>query len=126
MDSPLRVGDVIETLYWSDADSGTANGVCFRYANKDAAETGPIGSWGGAKCEEERKTGYQAKSDMIAVTRGKRVVVSDIHGFDRYYRQLVQFYVDGEDLGALAIDEGILHNWPFFRGRALKPRAFPY
>ena len=57
--NPLQVGDVITSIYWSDSDSGRANGVCFRMKDVDGAETGPVGSWGGAKCEAERVIGFK-------------------------------------------------------------------
>jgi len=120
--TPLKAGDVITDIYWSDADSGRANRVCFRNANADAAETGGIGSWGGAQCEAERVIGYASKAWVIEETGGKDIVVGDIFGFDRHDRQVVSFIIDGQDWNETAIDAGVYKSWVFKHGKPLTPK----
>lgn len=120
--SPLKVGDVIERIYWSDADSGRANGVCFSKANINAPETGAVGLRGGAKSEAERRLGFRAKSDVIDLTKERVSVVSDIFGFDQYDRQVISIEVEGLSLTKRGLEEGIYKSWPFRNGRALSPK----
>jgi len=120
--NPLEVGDVISDIYWSDADSGRANKVCFRVANADAAETGPIGSFGGAKCEKEREVGYQSKAYAIERARGTRMVVTGLHGFDNYDRQMIDMSSDGLDWVDVGLSAGIYKRWIFKNGRKTMPK----
>ena len=116
--APLRIGDRISVLYWSDADSGRANGVCFRLGDVDAAETGGVGSRGGAECEAERKLGFEAKAETIWRTKHRNVVVSGSNGFDRYNRQVVAFSVDSRDWATVGKELGIYKSWVFKNGKA--------
>ena len=119
---PLKAGDQITSIYFSDADSGRANGVCFRYYNIDAAETGPVGTRGGAQCEQERDKGLKDKSWMINQTNGHYLVVTAVYGFDRYHRQLIEIDINGETLGELALSKGIYFSWRHKGGRPLEPK----
>lgn len=112
----------LPTLYWSDADSGLYNGVKFRLANIDAPETGSLKQRGGAKCEGERKLGYDAKALQVAFTRGKSIVISKEYGLDHYGRLVVDMTAGGEDVGTVGINGGYLRRWPFKNGKALAPK----
>jgi len=120
--APLYAGEPIERIYWSDADSGIANGVCFRIKDFDAAETGHVGSPGGAKCEQERQSGYESKAKIVQITKGQTLIVSGVYGFDKYSRQIISFNLNNQDLAETAQEMGVYHHWPFFKGRALKAK----
>ena len=119
---PLKVGDKIERLYWSDADSGRANGVCFRMKDLDAPETGGVGMRGGAKCKYERKLGYHAKAHIKDVTSQSDIYVTGESGFDKYNRQVLAMSVNGSDLRSRGIEDGVYKSWVFKNGRALWPK----
>lgn len=114
--------DRTPVLYWSDADSGQFDGVKFRLANIDAPETGSLKQRGGAKCEDERRLGYDAKALQIAFTRGKAIVISKEYGLDHYGRLVVDMTAGGEDVGTVGINRGYLRPWPFKNGKALAPK----
>jgi|GEM_PF-1100185 len=123
----LSVGDVVTDLYWSDGDSGRANGLKFRLADIDAPETGGVGARGGAECEAERELGFAAKAFVVELTRTGRagdavVVVTDTANVDRYGRQVLGLSVDGEPLDALGIEAGHYGAWPHRKGRAQSPK----
>ena len=120
----LVVGERVRTLYWSDGDSGRANGVKFRLAGIDAPETGGVGARGGAKCEMERELGYLAKEAIVEMTRPSEhvVTVTRVQPADRYGRVVVDMIVDGEDLGDLGVARGFLGAWPHRKGRAQAPK----
>jgi len=120
--SPLRIGDVINKIYWSDADSGRVNGVCFRLANVDAPETGYVGGRGGAECEHERKIGFVAKSKTISMTKTGDIRVLDTYGFDHYNRQILSLEVKGQEWAATGLSAGIYKSWEFRNGKALEPK----
>ena len=111
------------SIYWSDGDSGRLNGVKFRLANIDAPETGSLKQRGGAKCEAERKLGYDAKAFLVEFTRGKEIKIVRDYGKDRYDRLVVELSADGFDVARAALDAGHIKPWPFKNGRAqaLKP-----
>ena len=60
--TPDVVGQVYNTIYWSDGDRGRLDGLKFRLANIDAPETGRLGQRSGAKCELEIERGFEAKA----------------------------------------------------------------
>ena len=69
------------TIYWSDGDSGRLDGMDFRLADIDAPETGGVGAAiGGAKCENERMLGYEAKAYMVEITRNAELNVLEDRG----------------------------------------------
>lgn len=115
-------GPAIQSVYWSDGDSGRLDGMKFRLANIDAPETGGIGSIGGAKCELERERGFEAKAFMVEATKGKVVEIAETYGPDRYDREVLDLSVDGESLAALAIAAGHIQPWPHKGRRALQPK----
>lgn len=121
----------VETVYWSDADSGwingKKNGYAFRLANVDAPETRSMKQRGGAKCEAERKLGYEAKAHMLSL-RGPYVITA-YYGHDRYERHVVDLSALQGDAGELGRKAGMLKAWRHKKGKALavKPDwcAFP-
>jgi len=86
--------------------------VPFRLRNIDSAETGELGSIGGAKCEQELKKGFLAKAFIVALTSNTTVIVSNNHGSDRYGRNVVDLEPDGVDVAYSGIKAGHLQHWP--------------
>ena len=122
VDRALFAGEKIQSIYWSDADSGKVNAKRFRLSNVDAPETGSLKQRGGAKCEAERKLGYEAKAAMIALTRDRDIVVTRVVGLDRYERYIIELSVDGLDLAQQGIKAGILQPWPHNVTKALSDK----
>jgi endonuclease YncB( thermonuclease family) len=110
--SPVEV----DSIYWSDGDSGRINGVEFRLHGVDAPETGGVGAFGGAECEAERELGYEAKAAVVEYTRGKPIDITRSYGADRYGREVVDLSVDGEDLGSIMISRGAMKRWDYDSG----------
>lgn len=110
------------SIYWSDADSGRLGDLKFRIASKDAPETGSLKQRGGAKCEAERKLGYEAKAYMVQYTKNKVIKIERDYGEDRYGRLIVDLTADGLDVGTAGVDAGHLRDWPHKNGRALSPK----
>lgn len=111
---------IVDSIYWSDGDSGRFDGINFRLADVDAPETGGVGAAiGGADCEAERTLGFAAKEFMVQVTRNADIVVSYRDEPATFERVVVDFSVNGQDLATLAIEAGYLRPWPHRKGRAL-------
>ncbi len=110
----IEPGHVVSNIYWSDADSGKIDGERFRLYNVDAPETGGVGARSGAKCEEERSLGYDAKAFMVELTKDAEVIVTATYGHDRTPkpRLLVELSVNGADLLQAGIKAGHLAPWP--------------
>ena len=119
---PPSSADAIRSLYWSDGDSGRADGVRFRLADVDAPETGGVGSRGGAKCERERELGYQAKAFIVSVTKGKALAINFTGEADDFGRRVVTITAGGEDVGRLGIAAGHLRPYVFDGKRATMPK----
>lgn len=118
----------IESIYWSDGDSGRMDGIKFRLADVDAPETGGVGAAiGGADCESERAQGFESKAFMVETTRNANIVAIFREEPKTFDRVIVDFKVDGVDLAELAIEAGHLRPWPHRNGRALtkKPEWCP-
>ena len=70
-DEPIEFTQPIKSIYWSDGDSGRISfesglKIKFRLQGLDAHETGGVGAAiGGAKCDEERKRGFETKEFII-------------------------------------------------------------
>ena len=107
------------TINWGDGDSGKINGQEFRLANVDAPETGNLNSRNGAKCELERKLGYQAKSFSQAFTKGTKIEITHRYGIDRYERIIIDLSADGADITQAGLRAGHFKRWPHKGGRAL-------
>jgi len=105
---------VITTIYWSDGDSGRINGnLKFRLANIDAPETGGVGaSIGGAKCEKERKLGYETKAYIVGITKNSKLIITKDFGYDKYERLVIDLTANGIDVGVNGIKNGFLKPWP--------------
>ncbi len=113
--------DALHTVYWSDGDSGRlSDGTKFRLHGIDAPETGSLAQRGGAKCENERALGYEAKAAAVALTRARTVTVTETRGTDRYDRTVLRLAVDGEDVAALLVAGGTHQSWDY-DGREKKP-----
>lgn len=83
----LPPGTIIDSIYWSDGDSGRANKIPFRLNDGDAPETGGVGAAiGGAKCEAEREWGFRAKEFMVLETKDGEQVITNNYGQDRHGR----------------------------------------
>jgi len=121
--TPLPKGEVITSIYWSDGDSGKANGHPFRLNNGDAPETGGVGAAiGGAKCEAEREWGFRAKEFMALETKDGRQVVTGNYGQDRHGRWVLDIADDGRDLVALGMEGDMVRSWKHDGKKALEPR----
>lgn len=114
----------ITSIYWSDADSGRINGsLKFRLNSVDAPETGGVGAAiGGAKCELERKHGYEAKEWIVSFTRDAELSVTKDYGPDKYDRLVIDLSAAGNDVGLAGIEAGHLKPWPHKGRRALSKK----
>ena len=118
----------IKSIYWSDGDSGRItfdNGetIPFRISDRDAPETGGVGSAiGGAKCEKERELGYASKGWVVEYTRGADLVITGDHGADRYGRKIIDLSANGQDLGDTGIELGHYRSWRHDGKKSLEPR----
>ena len=122
-DALLPSGTVVEKIYWSDGDSGRANGIPFRLSNGDAPETGGVGAAiGGAKCEKEREWGFRAKEFMVLETKEAEAVIAKNYGQDRHGRWVVDISVDGHDLVELGIAKDVIRSWRHDGSKSLEPR----
>ena len=109
------------TVYWSDGESGRlSNGTKFSLYGIAAPETGSPTQRGGAKCEAERQLGFDARAVAVELTRGRYVTVSEVRGRDRHGRNIVRLSLDGQDVGALFLTEGLHQAWEYDSG-APKP-----
>ena len=108
--------DRVLSIRWADGDSGEINGVRFRLSGVDAPETAPVSADRGAKCPAERKRGQAARDYMRAITAQSELRYEVLEE-DRFGRQVVRLFVDGEDLAQLALEAGHLQEWPHRGGR---------
>lgn len=93
-----------------DGDTVRAAGATFRLANIDAPETGSR-----AECPAERRLGQASTQRARTLVREARRVEARLVGRkDRYGREIAHVVVDGRDLGAVLIGEGLAQPW---RGR---------
>ena len=111
-----------DSIYWSDGDSGRLGKLKFRLANIDAPETGSMKQRGGAKCENERAIGYEAKAFIVEFTKDKTISIVRDYGEDRYGRLVVDLEADGADVAKAGVDAGHLKDWLHIKGRAQSPK----
>lgn len=109
------------SIYWSDGDSGKIDGERFRLYSVDAPETGGVGARGGAKCEGERKLGFDAKAFVVELTRDATLEITASYGYDDMEepRLLVDLSANGKDVGQAGIEAGHLAPWPHDGTKAL-------
>jgi len=119
---PSTTTQTYTSIYWSDGDSGRLGDLKFRLANIDAPETRSLKQRGGAKCEAERETGYDAKAFLVTFTKGKTLKIVRDYGEDRYGRLVIDLTADEEDVATAGIDAGHLRAWPHKKGRAQSPK----
>ena len=114
----------ITSIYWSDGDSGRINGdLKFRLNDVDAPETGGVGATiGGAKCELERKRGYEAKAWIVEFTRNADLSITKSFDNDRYDRLVIDLSAKGQDVAQAGIAAGHLAPWPHEGRKALAKR----
>lgn len=95
----LRVidGDALENL---------RTGERLRIVNIDTAELSD-----GASCSAERAHAQAAKSRLRAILRQGDLVRLDRKGEDAYGRMLAHVRIDGADVGALLVSEGLARPW---------------
>jgi len=102
---------ICAVLSWSDGDSGRCDGRRFRLHGIDAAEGPPL-----TRCRsqptiwacrpENRRHAAPAEARARHLTRnGARCIVTDV---DRYDRLVVRCTVNGRDLGAALVSEGMV------------------
>ena len=120
--TPVSGADPVKSIYWSDGDSGRADGVEFRLADVDAPETGGVGARGGAKCEPERVLGFKAKEFIVEATRGKTLAINFNGEVDSWGRKVATLTADGIDIGQAAISAGHLKPYVFEGKRATMPK----
>lgn len=109
------------TITWSDADSGTLIGekqrILFRLHDVDAPET-----WSRrAKCEDEIRLGYEAKSAAVMLTKGATLDITAAYGFDPYGRLVIDLSANGRDVAETLIASGHARAWAYDDG-APKPK----
>ena len=109
--------DDLSNVYWSDGDSGRIDGEKFRLHGVDAPETGGVGAYGGAKCEEERELGFDVKAEVVEFTRGRAIEVARRYGPDRHRREVVDLSIEGSDLGDILVSRGLLKPWDYDGGK---------
>lgn len=118
----------IRSINWSDGDSGSisyydGHVIQFTLANLDAPEIGGVGTAiDSAKCEKERELGFETKEFIVNYTRGKKVLVTNHHGQDRYDRHIVDLSVDKESLFYIGMHSGALRPWSHENGKTLEPK----
>lgn len=115
-DGSLTNPEPVQSVRWSDGDSGEIDGERFRLADVDAPEIGR------PACEAERRLGRDAMRHVRQITDHADVAVSHDFGRDRYERRVVELQVDGENLSDILIARGFLKPWPHDRGRALRAK----
>jgi micrococcal nuclease len=96
-----------------DGDTVDAAFTRWRLVGLDTPETG-----GRAKCPQERARGREAAARLHTLARsGKAVLVPTWPPWrgDKYGRRLAQLLVDGKDVGAILIGEGLAR--PYAGGR---------
>lgn len=120
--APTSRADTVKSIYWKDGDSGRADGVEFRLADVDAPETGGVGSRGGAKCEGERRLGFQAKAFIVDATAGRTLVISYNGEIDDWGRKVATLTANGSDVGQMGIAAGHLRPYVFNGKRATMPK----
>jgi endonuclease YncB( thermonuclease family) len=120
--APAGHADPVKSIYWSDGDSGRADGVAFRLADVDAPETGGIGSRGGARCEAERVRGFTAKAFILDATKGADLAITYNGEVDDFGRKVATVTVGGKDLGAMGVAAGHLRPYVFNGKRATMPK----
>ena len=121
-EDPQALQKSYSSIYWSDGDSGRLGTVKFRLANIDAPETGSMKQRGGAKCEYERKLGYEAKAYIVSITKDKTIRIVKDYGEDRYGRLVVDLAANGKDVGKMGVAAGHLKDWLHIKGRAQYPK----
>lgn len=113
----------VNSIYWSDGDSGRIDGMDFRLADVDAPETGGVGAAiGGAECEQERELGFEAKAFMVQLTKDAELLITDREAPDRYGRLVLSLSANGEDVALTAINAGYLAPWPHQGNQALSEK----
>lgn len=114
----------INSIYWSDGDSGRLNGtIKFRLNDIDAPETGGVGAAiGGAKCEAERAKGYDSKAWVVEFTKNMELKITQTHGQDRHERLIIDLSSNGLDVGKSGIDLGHYQPWPHDGKKSLTRR----
>lgn len=120
--APAGHADPVKSIYWTDGDSGRADGVEFRLADVDAPETGGVGSRGGAKCEAERVRGFKAKEFIVAATKGKALAITYNGEVDTWGRRVATVTASGKDVGAAGIAAGHLKPYVFDGRRSTMPK----
>jgi len=122
--SEPKTPKVITSIYWSDADSGQLNGnIKFRLNGVDAPETGGVGAAiGGAKCEQERELGFEAKQWIVEQTSEAKIEVAKVYSNTTHGRIVVDLSINGDDLGKRGLEEGVLKPWPHKGSKALLPK----
>ena len=122
-DSPLQTDTQVQSIYWSDGDSGRIDGMKFRLSDIDAPETGGVGAAiGGAKCEKERELGFEAKEFVVEMTRDARLEITTSYGLDKYDREVIDLSANGVDVGQAGVEAGVLGDWPHKGRRALSKK----
>ncbi len=122
--NPHSQAVTIDSIYWSDGDSGRINGsLKFRLNDIDAPETGGVGAAiGGAKCETERAKGFESKAWVVAFTRDTELIITRTHGQDHYERLIIDLASNGQDVGQMGLKSGHYQAWPHDGKKALSER----
>lgn len=94
----------------TDGDTIVLDGQKIRIANVDAPEVRT------AKCDAEKRLGLVAARRLEDLLRSGKVVVhfgdpKDGRKRDRHGRTLATITVDGHDVGAIMIEEGLARPW---------------
>lgn len=68
-----------------------------------------------AQCEAERALGKRATARLRALVKGAEEMAVSRDGHDRYGRDLVRLWIDGRDVAATLVGEGLAE--PYLGGR---------
>jgi endonuclease YncB( thermonuclease family) len=103
----LTAGLVLSHPVAVDGDTVRDGGERYRVANLDAPETGRR-----ARCPAEATAGAAAQAEAVRlISTARRVEAHPTGRRDRYGRVVAYIEIDGVDLGARLIEQGLARPW---------------
>lgn len=87
-----------------DGDTLWLRGEKIRLSGIDAPELSE------PRCRSERERAQRATDRLVTLMNGHRIEIRR-SGVDRYKRTLADIFVDGVDVGAVLVREGLARDW---------------